>query len=254
MAYQTSTLSFGPRFAPRSAPFTFWFLVAAVAIWFLSFLSPAVSELIKLLEVRSDALGSRPWSLFTYPLVNRAIPPFYMLMMGFVLWWSGSEVERWWGTKIQAAFVLIVSALTALLIVLGGRMLGGGVTVAGAGIALSAVLTIWSLRNLRTPIMLLFVPAYGWVLLLLEALTLWFGFGPVLGLFAMAGGVGLPAAYFYYGHRLHALFARSGQAKPRAPKPNRRDEAERREREKRVAEIFERSGLRSVDDDKQPRR
>ncbi|MBI5831692.1 MAG: rhomboid family intramembrane serine protease [Armatimonadetes bacterium] len=256
MAYQTSTISFGPRFAPRSAPFTFWFIVASVALWFFAFLAPPVAALASSLAVHSEALAQRPWALLTYPLVNVGMQPFFMLMMGFVLWWAGSDVERWWGTTIHAVFVLTVCAVTAVLISLGASALGAAVPIAGAGIALSAVLTIWSLRNLRTPIMLLIVPAYGWVLLVLEILSLWYGFGPVLGLFAVAGGVGLPAAYFYFGHHLHRIFQKTGgkPKPPKPPKPNRRAEAERQSREKRVADIFERSGLRVVDEDDRGKR
>lgn len=251
MSYQCSTVSFGPRFEPRTAPLTFWLLVAAIVFWLGAFLAPPLRGLADLLLFRAETWTAQPWSLFTYPLVNLSGQPFFFLLMGYVFWWSGAETERWWGTRVHAVFLLTVSAVTALLLALGSGLLATGAAAMGLGIPLCAVLTVWSLRNLRTPIILMIVPAYGWVLLVVEVLTLWMAYGPALGLFALAGGVGLPAAYFYWGHHLHQMLKRNTRppGRPQAPRSGRRDEAERKAREKRVADIFERSGLRVVDED-----
>jgi hypothetical protein len=235
--------SFGPRFAPRSAPVTFWYLVSALALWFGAFLLNAQDALVSSLAFGAAEPLLRPWTFLTHPWVWH-YDPFSTLLLGYVVWWSGADTEQWWGSRVHGVFLAVVMAATAGLLWLSTSLLGTPALLAGAAAPLCAVLTIWCLRHLHSVILLIFIPVPGWLLLTVEVLVLWMSYGPVQGLFAVAGASGLPALYYYQGHRLHRAFNNV-----RAAGQQRRRAAEQRERDRRVKEIFERSGLRSVDDD-----
>jgi hypothetical protein len=246
MAQTSYSISFGPRFDRRTAPVTYWYLVAALVIWVLGFLAPGAG-LGEALAFRADSWTQRPWTLVVYPLHWVGMHPLNVLMLGYVLWWSAGDNEMWWGPRVQAGFFVAMAAGMALALALGGAAFGEGATASGPGALISGSLTIWCLRHLEAQILLLFVPVTGRLLLGLEILVLWWSYGPALGVCAVLGCPGLAVAYFYWGHHLHQIPRRLGlDAGSRQARQVRRQKTER---DRRVREIFERSGLHVVDDD-----
>lgn len=246
----STTMSAGPEFSRHRAPVTFWFVAVGGCLGLLSLLVPAFNQVLELLAFQPQALLARPWTLVTYPFAVSAGSPFGLLLTLYVLWWSGSDNEQWWGPRVQAGFLVAISAATALA--LTGAWLAGGAPAGAAGVAipLCACLTVWCLRNQGATILLLIVPVSAKLLLVIEVLSLYAMYvhaGLLNALLAVLACPGLAALYFYRGHALHRFFKQLGQRRPpRAPRPDRA----KTERDARVREIFERSGLHVVDDDK----
>lgn len=204
MAQAVPQISFGPRFHPSTAPVTFWLVVASVVGWVLGVFSPAVPALLAL---DTQAWLERPWTLVTYPLVSVGAP-LGPLLLCWVTWWVGAEVERWWGSRVQAGFLLTVVVATGLLLWGAGHLLGTAVGDATLATPFVALLVIYALRNPRRTVLLLVLPLPVAALAALAAVNQWYRFGPWAGLAGLLGGVGLPAAYYYWGHHFHRLLAR----------------------------------------------
>lgn len=236
-------VSFGPRFHPRTAPVTFWFIVgsAAVSISLFFLGATGAGPLLRLLVCRPTTVPAEPWTVLTYPFVN-LMNPFFFLLMGYVLWWAGTDLERWWGARVQAGLMIAVSLAVALLLAGATAMnpAGGEPTLMGAGPILAALLTVWGLRNPRATVILLIVPVSGAVIAALAVAGVWFDFGPYHGFFAALGSSGLAALYYYRGDRFHRLVNRFiGTPEARAKK----------ERDKRFQKLMKHSGLHEVKDD-----
>lgn len=245
MAYQ---FSFGPRFAPRSAPVTFWFIIAAAVVNLALFFGGArAGGLLPQLVYDPSVFPARPWTLFTSPLINY-MDPFWFLLLGYVFWWVGAEQEQWWGSRVQAGFLAAVAVGTGLMLALSTGLFSGSgprPVAAGAGALLCGLFTVWCLRFPDRQVILLFVPIAGRFLLVLELAMLWWAYGPVHGLFAVLGSGGLAALYYYRGERFHRFL----RDRRRPPRP--RASREERQRERRFRQIMESSGLHLVEDDEE---
>jgi hypothetical protein len=235
-----TTVSFGPRFHPRSAPVTFWFIIAALVLNLVMFLGgEAVAPLLQALVYDPSTFPAQPWTLLTSPFVN-PMSPFWFLLFGYILWWVGVDQERWWGSKVHARLMVVVSIATGLLLALSTHLLpgaGAAMPMVGAGAILCALFTAWCLRNPTATIILLIVPVSGRLLLVVELASLWWAYGPFHGIFAVLGSGGLSALYYYQGHRFHRWL--NSRAKGQAKRRN----------DRRFARMMKRSGLRVVDDD-----
>ncbi|MCC7491628.1 MAG: rhomboid family intramembrane serine protease [Fimbriimonadaceae bacterium] len=240
-------VSFGPRFTPRSAPVTFWLLVTFAALLLLRFASsagPGGAALDMALAYQPGAWLQRPWTLLTWPLLN-FMGPFWALLAGWFFWWVGSDLERWWGSRIHGAFLLGITVTTALAVSLGAALLPQAtVNLLGALPLGEALLCVWGLRNPRATVILLIVPVTGTVLVALAVATVWFAYGVVGGFFACLGSCGVAALYWWRGERLHALLRRL------PPDPAKRTA---RRRDQRFEQIMKQSGLRLVDDEDERR-
>lgn len=238
-------LSFGPRFHPRSAPVTFWVIVSAVvvtALAFLSGLSQGASGLLTDLFVFQPAAAlQRPWTLLLYPFLNLQ-QPFWFLLMAYVIWWCGTELERWWGWRVQLGFLLAVTISGGLFAMLATAVAPGqgGIGLSGAGIIMEALLCAWGVRHPQRQVILLFVPVTGLVIAIISCLGVWFTYGAWHGFFVMLGTCGLAALYVTKGEHFHR-FLRRFQGDPQAREARRRD--------KQFQRIMAKSGLHLVDDD-----
>lgn len=234
--------SSGPRFHPRSAPVTFWLLVVTVLIAIAAFFGgAAVTAAIERLIFVPELGLQQPWTMLTYPVIG-PFDPISLFFIGYVLWWSGADTERWWGSLVHGLVLLAVTVAVALLFLLAHTLNPTLPTKPAYGLMLPMAvgLTIWCLRHLNAPVYLLFIPVTGWLILLLEVAFTWWRYGPYFGFFAVLGAIGLPAAYYYWGHHLHRFGARLGLS-PEA--------RERRQRNRRFKKIVKQSNLRLVDDD-----
>ncbi len=241
-------VSFGPRFHPRTAPVTFWFIVGSAAVSIALFFLGATGAgpLLRLLVCRPTSALAEPWTVLTYPFVN-PMNPFFFLLMGYVLWWAGADLERWWGSRVQAWGMVTVSLAVTLLLAAATALnpAAGEPTLVGAGPILAALLTVWGLRNPRATVILLIVPVSGTVIAVLAVAGVWFDYGPYHGLFAALGSSGLAALYLHRGNRFHRFVNRFiGTPEARAKK----------ERDKRFQKLMKHSGLREVKDDERPHR
>ena len=243
-------VSFGPRFSPRSAPVTFWLIVSSAVLLVTFFAATANSALAMALAAQFTfdpaAVAERPWTVLTYPLLN-VTHPFWFLLLGYMLWWAGADLERWWGSRVHAGFLLAVTCTTALMVVCASLLAPAQpkVSLVGAEPLLAALFCVWGLRNPRSSVLLLIVPVTGAVVAILAVASVWFTYGVYYGFFATLGSAGLGALYFYHGHHFHQVVRKLG------PTP---EERAARQRDKRFKRIMEQTGLHLVDDDEEQRR
>lgn len=168
-------------------PFTNW----------LAFLSPAFPE--------------RFWTIVTWPLVG-AGHPINLLFACLWAWWVCGSLERSWGSNTFALFFAAVSALMALSVAIGTRLLGLPALLMGLWMAVAAPTVAWCAINRREVVNfwgMLPVPApfVG----VLAVVLVWYEVGPpLLGLFALSG---CAAAYWYAmnGRYLYQGYARRGR-------------------------------------------
>ena len=243
-------ISFGPRFHPRSAAVTFWVIVASAVSSLVAFLvsgSAGAGELFANLFVfsPSEAL-SRPWSLVLYPLLN-VQSPFWFLLLAYVMWWCGSDLEHWWGAKVQAGFLLAVTIAGGLMACLAAALRpdAGGVLLSGAGILMESLLCAWGLRNPTRQVILIILPVTGLVIAVIAFLGVWFNYGVYHGFFIMLGTTGLAALYVTRGEHFHRFLRRfepDKQAK------------DAKQRDQKFQRIMAKSGLHLVDDDDDEKR
>lgn len=245
-------VSFGPRFHPRSAPVTFWLIaVSAVLslVWFFAGLAPGADfGLAQRLMFEPSRFGQQPWSPLTYPLLN-PIGPFWFLLLGYMLWWCGADLERWWGSRVQFGFLLAVSVASAGFVALGAWLAPtmAAAPLAGAGPLLAALFCVWGLRNPRQQIILLIVPVSGAVMAALAVAIVWWDYGVYQGFFVALGSAGLGALYWWQGQQFHRLLRRFGGSPQNQAK--RREAKAKRDRDKKFQRIMKSSGLHLVDDD-----
>ncbi len=241
-------LSFGPRFQPRAAPVTFWLIVSSAllsAAAFLSGLSPSAGggfqELFTFLP--TTAL-QRPWTLFVYPLLNLE-HPFWFLLTAYVIWWCGTDLEQWWGSRVQLGLVLAVTIAGGLMAMMATALAPsqGELMLRGAGIIMESLLCAWGLRNPNRQVILLILPVSGLVIAIVACLGVWFTHGPYHGFFVALGTCGLAALYVTKGERFHRVLRRF-QGDPKAKDAKARD--------RKFKRIMARSGLHLVDDDDEP--
>ena len=143
------------------------------------------------------------WTPVTWPLVAAREDPLGLLFgAGWAYLFAGS-LERSWGTRVFATFLVSVSALSALTTWLGGQVVGHGM-LAGIWVAIGPAAVAWSIINASETINLFFLPVPAPVLGVLGAAMVWYHGGngnPVLGLFALSG---CAAAFWYARHGRHA--------------------------------------------------
>jgi membrane associated rhomboid family serine protease len=251
-------------------PVTLTLLGLNVLTFLLAFLGMNAhlgESLQKVLALGADSLPLRPWSLLTWPLLG-GLDLFTLLFSGFWAFSIGGSLERSWGWKGYLGFLGLCTALTGLTLWLGMRLLGTGMLVSGLWLAFGAPAFAWCQINRSATVLFSFVipipaPVLGWILL---AMTFFgvsmMGGNPLLGLFA------LPAFGLAY-YRVHGgkpsltLAKRGGESRGRFtnfepegtktpdwnPLAKLAEERKRKERDKKLAEMFKRSGY---DDEGKP--
>jgi membrane associated rhomboid family serine protease len=87
------------------------------------------------------------WTLLTWPLVGTGHPLHLIFGIGWAYMFAGS-LERSWGTRPFATFLVATAALTAFTMWLGSLLVEPGV-VAGLWVATGAAVVAWSVVNSR---------------------------------------------------------------------------------------------------------
>jgi hypothetical protein len=265
----------GNRFVPRSGagfqeiPVTWVLIGMNVLTFFLAFLGMRTGlgeTLLKTLAVTPDS-HLRPWTFLTWPLVAGTNIIGVALNSYFAFQFGGS-LERSWGPKFFGGFIAATSTLTGLTLWLGMLLLRAPLIEFGLWLPLTTLVVAWAVINRRETVrfaLLIAMPAL-WAAALGAALAFFHvsmnGGHPLLGLFALSG---CGTAYWYVikgrdllrglGTKKNASantrfidFEKEVKgAKPSSnPFTRAAEEKKRRERDKKLEEMFRRSGY---DDD-----
>lgn len=241
----TTTISFGPRFHPRTAPVTFWYIIASAVLTIVFFFTtqwpPVAAAFLRQVMFSADTVATKPWTLLTYALLNIQ-SPFWLFLSLYVCWWVGSYCELWWGSRIQVGFMLAVAVGMALGLLLGQLIAPNHLpAMSGLGAAplIAAWMTIFALRGPGKQIILFILPVPAGIVALITLASLWWCYGPIGGFFAVLGTGGLAWLYYAHGHRFHTALRRVlPDAKTR----------EKRARDRRFRRLLRKSGLTDTDD------
>lgn len=168
---------------PGACPVT-W---AVLGVNALTFVVAFVSGAWPPLAFYAPEFLQRPWTAFTYPLLG-AGGIFWLLLGGYVLWLFGGSLERAWGWRGYAIFLLAVSGSTAAALWLASVLFGRGTVLAGFGMPLAAVTVAWAAINPYERVLLYFVlPLEARWLGILAAVFVVISQPFPLGVFALAG-------------------------------------------------------------------
>jgi membrane associated rhomboid family serine protease len=256
------------RLSPADTPITLILIAANV----LTFLILYFARGMWLAQALALTLGNLrfPWTVVTWPLLGLG-SAMGILFTSLWAWMIGGSLERGWGYRTYGFFVLTTTLLTSLATLLWQALVSPVGFIAGLSLALTPVTVAWCWINRRETILFSFVfpvPA-----LAIAAISVGFAFfetGQVLGspFAGVVALVGSGYAWWYvrggrdwlsrrFSKTKHAPNLRFADldkdvrgAKPTAnPFQKAKEEKERRERDKKIAEMFRNSGY---EDDKQP--
>ncbi|RYG46791.1 hypothetical protein EON79_09160 [bacterium] len=183
----------GRRWAQRQGkPLSLGIVVGLIVTSLVTFFVPSV---YRALYFNAGDMGERPWSFLTYPLAYTGVGgPFTILFFIFLLFWvlfAGGFLEKDAGIGKAAAFWVVMTVLPAIVMGIGGRLLGTGVPLAGPYLPVAAVTVYWGIRNKEFPILLWgILPLKGLYIAILDVVGTFFMFGagggaaPILGLLA----------------------------------------------------------------------
>lgn len=187
-------------------PGTNFIIIANVVTFILIFLRLFPIALVELLTSTTFEAWHSPWTFFTYPLVFFPEGALSFINLVFsVLWlfFVGGMLERAWGTRRFLFVFFIFSAISAVLLSIGGLFLGINVGIGQLYTPLVALTVIWALLDPTATVLFFFFPMQlRWLALLVVAMS-FFDYGqssPLLGVFSLGG----PAAAYLYmnGRRL----------------------------------------------------
>lgn len=193
-------------------PVTNTILAVNVVLLILMYSLPvqATEHVLENLVVSPDKVLAHPWSLLLYPLLPS--DPITLLFMGFAFWQFAGSLERSWGSN---GFILTFGALcviSALSVLLGGRVLGLPSDVAGFLLPLAGVVIAFCMLNPGGQISFWFIPIPNrWIIVITFALVWMLCGGRLVGLFA-EGGPLVAFLYVKYGRAWRDI----GVATPRS--------------------------------------
>ena len=212
------------------------------------------------LALTSSSFPVLPWTLATWAVVPDT-DIFGIIFGGLWLWWIGSSLERAWGTRRFAEFLLATTATTGIAVWLAGHfLLRVPFVLLGMTVASAAPTLAWCWLNRHQTVVFSFlfpIPALwlGWITLAFA----WYQVGgmngqPLLGLFALAGpalawfwvrrGVGRSGWAPRKGSNLRFEdFDRTPGGRTENPKGGFWDRLRRRGRDKRLERMFRNSGF-----------
>lgn len=254
-------------------PVTMFLLAANVVTFLITFflMGSRYTNPFSWLEFSTTTWPNLPWTILTWPLVA----PLSLINLIFgVLWmfWIGGSLERSWGWRTFLGFLAVTSALSALTLWVGARLLGAEASAQGLWLASAPVTVAWCLMNRREVLRLYFVIPVSAIALMWFTLAMtWFSFSvsaghPLLGLFALSG---CAVAYWYAtgGRYTISQMGTSSGSRPQRMGgygPRDRESVEQntggfnpmrwwkeRQQRKRLEAMFRRSGF---DDDERKRR
>jgi membrane associated rhomboid family serine protease len=197
---------FSRFFTRGGSPVTFGLMAALVVTVVLSYTGVPVHDFLALHTPNFPVFF---WTLFTWPVAPSPaeLGPFGLI---FALGWAylfGGSLERSWGTRDYAKFLILATVLTGVLVWAASGILRMPTGVSGLVVAMSPVVVAWSVVNAREVINFWFLPIPGPVWGIIAAAVAYIGAGGgVVGLFALPA---CAAAYWYakfgrYGYRGNA--------------------------------------------------
>lgn len=253
-----------PRLSSRETPLTLILIGASVLTFLLDFFTQG-RWLLEGLGLSLHSL-TRPWTLLTWPLLGTGL--LGTIFTTLWVWTLGGSMERAWGTERLAKFFLATTLLTSLIVLptllflpLPQRELA---TVAGLSLGFSPIAIAWCWINRRETILFNYlfpIPAL-WIAAITAAFA-FFGTASMLGnpFAGFAGLSGCAAAWWWVRGGREWCEGRLGRkkeipnlrfsdldrdikdAKPsRNPLKKAREERERQERDRKIAEMFRNSG------------
>lgn len=178
-------------------------LIVANVLTFLLVAFFKLNSLSDLLVFNSISVFIKPWTLVTYPLFGFSYGPISLLFACYWLWIAGGSLERSWGSQRYAGFFSIITAITAVGLLIGGFFIGKPVGLTGLWMPLAAVTVAFAMLNPEEKILFFFIiPLKLKYLALIDVVLVLLSYGsinPLLGLFAL---LGCAAAYLYVTRRV----------------------------------------------------
>lgn len=221
-------------------------IAAAVAFLLFFFTFAAGSPIYHWLAFQAGRWSTRPWTWLTYPVMVTS--PLSLLFAGYWLYLVGGSLERSWGSRSFAVLFFTFAALAALAFVPAFYLLGASVSLAGLWLPLSALTVAWAALDPEMEIWFwgilpLKLKALALIDVLLTYFSFGFAYGPVVGLFALAG----PAAAYFYVRKMSRLNLAFGRRQAPRIRPLLRPEPPPRERAPRPSLLRRRQEQREIE-------
>lgn len=162
------------------------------------FLSSLRINLFSMFIFRSLRWLWRPWTLLTYPFVNRGFGDLFALLW---LWFIGGSLERSWGGQTYGFFLGLATGVTALAFSLVSLLFGVNITVDGLWLPLTGL--TWAWAKLYPDRELLFwglIPIRAQWLAWIHAGLIFFNYLGYNLFFALAAVSSIAVAYLFTGH------------------------------------------------------
>ncbi|HHT05737.1 MAG TPA: DUF1751 domain-containing protein [Hydrogenispora sp.] len=180
-------------------PITKGIIVFSLALfighYFLSFVR---INLFSLFNYPSLRWFWRPWTLLTYPLVNRSLGDLFALLW---LWFIGGSLERSWGGQTYGLFLVLLTGVTGLAFTLASWSSGVNMYVSGLWLPLTGL--TWAWAKLFPDRELLFwglIPVKAQWLAWIHAGLIFFNYLAFGVTFALAAVSSIAVAYLFTGH------------------------------------------------------
>jgi membrane associated rhomboid family serine protease len=188
--------------------FSFWVFKDKIPVTKLIILANAITfliiifrleALVRFLQITNDLpLSMRPWTFFTYPLIG-AYDFISLVFSCLWLWFAGGSLERSWGSRVYAFYFFIMSAISALGLLIGSMLISVPMPpLAGLWLPLAGATVAFAMLNPEQQILFFFIiPMKLKYLALIDAGIVFFmyaGANIILGVFALSG---CAASYWY---------------------------------------------------------
>lgn len=160
---------------------------------------------------------TQPWTLFTWAFISGN--PMSLLFGGLMAFFFCGSLERSWGTRTFTVVFLVLTAMMALSVWIGGMLLNQPTVLAGLYLSLAAPIVAWCAVN-RNEVIRVYgiLPVTSPLLAIFTLVLTWYYVGPpFLGLFALTSCL---AAYWYAKsgrHSFHGYASNRSFVAPRGP-------------------------------------
>jgi hypothetical protein len=146
--------------------------------------------LAKLLSFSSVGVFTAPWTLATYPLQG-TFEPVALLFSSYWMWVACGTLERSWGSRVFGIYFFVMSAITAVGLLVATTVAGVPTHAAGLWLPLAGATIAFAMQNPEQQILFFFIiPMKLKYLALLDVLLVMVSFArpnPLVGVFALAG-------------------------------------------------------------------
>ncbi len=157
-------------------------MVTNAATFLLSFVGLAIP-----LSFHPAWAAVRPWTTVTYALDGSG-SILALVVSAYTLWLFGGSLERAWGAREYARFLILSTVLPALALWGAGLVLHRWVELSGLWLPVAACAVAWSAMNPRERLLVYFaIPVEGRWVGWLAVILVFFSFPFPLGGFALTG-------------------------------------------------------------------